>query len=71
MTRKDGKQLNEDCARAKMATNQDGDRVFRFELDAEVKGRDGKIHKGTAIVDLTESEVPQELEAIDGERATE
>lgn len=71
MSRKDGKNLNEDWARAKMATNQDGDKVFRFELDAEVKGRDGKIHKGTAIVDLTESEVPQELEAIDGERATE
>lgn len=71
MTRKDGNQLNEDWARAKMAKNQDGDKVFRFELDAQVTGKDGKIHNGTAIVDLVESDVPQELEAIDGERDTE
>ena len=70
MTRKDGKNLNEDWARAKMATNQEGKRVFRFKLDASVKGRDGKTHMGTAIVDLTESEVPAELEGVNGKPDT-
>ena len=70
MTRKDGKNLNEDWARAKMATNQEGVRVFRFKLDATVEGRDGKTHVGTAIVDLTENEMPVELEAIDGKPVT-
>lgn len=65
MTMADGKSLNEDWARAKMAKNQDGEKVFRFELDARVTGKDGKVHQGTAIVDLIESEVPQELESTD------
>lgn len=67
MSRKDGMQLSEDWARAKMATNDKGERVFRFKLQAEVKGRDGKMHLGTATVDLTEAEVdPAELEAVNG-----
>ena len=66
MTKDQRKQLNEDWARAKMATNDKGERVFRFKLQADVKGRDGKMHIGTATVDLTESEVdPSELEAVD------
>lgn len=71
MTRKDGKNLNEDWARAKMVTNQEGKRVFRFKLDATVEGRDGKTHMGTAIVDLTENEMPVELEGADGKPITE
>lgn len=71
MTRKDGKNLNEDWARAKMVTNQEGKRVFRFKLDASVEGRDGKTHMGTAIVDLTENEMPVELEGADGKPITE
>ena len=70
MTRKDGKNLNEDWARAKMATNQEGKRVFRFKLDASVQGRDGKTHMGTAIVDLTENEMPVELEGVNGKPDT-
>lgn len=70
LSRKDGKQLNEDWARAKMATNEKGERVFRFELDATVTGKDGKVHKGTAIVDLSENDEPVELEAINGKRNT-
>lgn len=66
LTKRQGDALNEDWARARMAKNQNGERVFRFELDAQVTGRDGKIHKGTAIVDLTESDVPVELEAENG-----
>lgn len=72
MNRKDGRQLNEDWARAKMVTNQEGKRVFRFKLDASITDKDGKTHMGTAIVDLTEAEVePAELEAADGKRVTE
>lgn len=70
LTRKQGKELNEDWARAKMATNQNGERVFRFELDAQVKGKDGKVHKGTAVVDLSPHDGPVELEVQDGNRDT-
>lgn len=71
MSRKDGNELNEDWARAKMATNSEGKRVFRFKLDATVTDRNGKTHVGTAIVDLSENEMPAELEAVDGKRNTE
>ena len=61
-----GRGLNEDWSRAKMVTNQQGERVFRFKLAAPVTGPDGKTHMGTAIVDLTESDNPVELEALNG-----
>lgn len=65
MTKAQGKELNEDWAVAKVVKNQQGDKVFRFHLSAPVKGKDGKVHMGTAIVDLTESDVdPAELEAM-------
>ncbi len=67
LTKKDGKNLSEDWARAKMVTNHEGKRVFRFKLDATVKGRDGKMHVGTAVVDLTENLEPVELEAVNGQ----
>lgn len=70
-TKKHGKELNEDWARAKVVKNQEGEKVFRFHLSAPVKGRDGKVHMGTAIVDLTEQEMPaEELEAANGKRNT-
>lgn len=65
------KDLSEDWARAKMVTNIDGNRVFRFKLNTPVKGPDGRIHSGTAVVDLQETDYPIELEAIDGIRDTE
>ena len=71
LPRREGNLLNEDWARARMATNQDGDRVFRFEITAPVKGRDGKIHNATAVVDLSPHDEPVELEATDGNRDTE
>lgn len=49
-----------------MVTNKQGERVFRFHLSAPVTGKDGKVHMGTAIVDLTENTEPVELEAVDG-----
>jgi len=71
MSRKDGKELNEDWARAKMATNDKGERVFRFKLDASHTDKHGKVHIGTAIVDLSETDEPVELEAQDGKRKPE
>lgn len=71
MTKRQGKELNEDWAVAKVVKNQQGEKVFRFHLSAPVTGKDGKVHMGTAIVDLTESNEPVELEAADGKRDTE
>ena len=65
MNRTQGKELSEDWARAKMVTNKQGERVFRFHLSSPVTGPDGKVHMGTAIVDLTENNEPVELEAVD------
>lgn len=70
MTKAQGKELNEDWARAKVVKNQQGEKVFRFHLSAPVTGKDGKVHMGTAIVDLTESNEPAELEAENGKRDT-
>lgn len=70
LTRKEGKQLNEDWARAKMVTNQEGKRVFRFKLSSPVTGSDGKTHMGTAIVDLSEQDESVELEAVNGNTDT-
>ena len=71
MTKRQGKELNEDWAVAKVVKNQQGEKVFRFHLSAPVTGKDGKVRMGTAIVDLTESNEPVELEAADGKRDTE
>ncbi len=56
LTRKEGKELNDDWERASVVTNEQGERVFRFELSSPVTGPDGIVHTGTAIVDLKESE---------------
>ncbi len=71
LPRSEGKHLNEDWARAKMATNQEGERVFRFKISTPIEGRDGKTHIGTAIVDLSPTDAPAELEGLDGNRDTE
>lgn len=67
MTKAQGRQLNEDWEIAKVVRNKEGKKVFRFKLQAPVTGKDGKQHIGTAIIDLTETEVETpELEAADG-----
>lgn len=66
MTKAQGKELSEDWAVAKTVTNKQGERVFRFHLSAPVTGKDGKVHMGTAIVDMKESDDPADLEAING-----
>lgn len=57
LTRSEGKKLSEDWSRARVVTNSEGKKVFRFEIEAPVKGPDGKVHNGIATVDLQEVEV--------------
>lgn len=66
LPKSEGKLLSEDWARAKMAVNSEGKKVFRFTLNAPVVGADGKTHMGTAIVDLSETDEPVELEQVNG-----
>ncbi len=54
-----GAKLNEDWARAKMATNEKGERVFRFQIATPVIGEDGKTHMGTATIDISEVETKE------------
>ena len=71
MTKKQGKELSEDWEHAKVVKNDKGEKVFRFKISSPVQGRDGKMHMGTAIVDLQEIELPaEELEAVNGEPNT-
>lgn len=67
MTKSQGKHLSEDWARAKMAKNDKGEDVFRFELAAEVADKDGKTHHGTATIDISEVEAAE----IHGNGSTE
>lgn len=72
LTKAQGKLLSEDWERAKVVRNQEGKKVFRFKISSPVTGRDGKVHMGTAIVDLSEVETPiEELEAANGKRQPE
>lgn len=57
LSKKEGKSLNEDWERAKVVKNDKGEQVFRFKLSSPVTGPDGKVHMGTAVVDLVETEV--------------
>lgn len=66
LPKSDGDLLNEDWARAKLVKNSEGKKVFRFTLSAPVIGKDGKTHIGTAIVDLSETDEPVELEQVNG-----
>lgn len=67
VTKQSAKQLSEDWAKARMATNREGKKVFRFELSAPVKAKDGKRVMGTAVVDVSET---GEQEVVDVESST-
>lgn len=66
LPKSEGAKLNEDWARAKMATNEKGERVFRFKLASQVRGSDGKLHHAEATVDLLEIDNPEAT--ADGDR---
>lgn len=65
----EGDKLSEDWARAKMATNDKGERVFRFEIATPIKDKKGKLRMGVAVVDI--SEVTTQEVAEDGNGSTE
>lgn len=56
MTKAQGKELNEDWASPKVVKNNKGETVYRFELAAPFKDRDGKQQMGIATVDIKETE---------------
>jgi len=64
-----GSKLSEDWARAKMATNEKGERVFRFQISTPVKDENGKTRMGIATVDISEVETKEV--ADDGNGSTE
>lgn len=64
-----GGKLSEDWTRAKLATNEKGERVFRFHISTPVTDNNGVVHAGVAVVDI--SEVQAQEVAKDGNRSTE
>lgn len=68
LSKSDGAKLNEDWSRAKIAVNEKGEKVFRFEIATPVLGPDGKMHQGIATVDISEVQVQ---EVKDGNKRTE
>lgn len=63
LPKSEGAKLSEDWARAKMATNEKGERVFRFQIAAPVVDKNGKTQMGVATIDLSETETPAEVAA--------
>lgn len=63
-----GAKLSEDWARAKMATNDKGEKVFRFQIATPVKDENGKTRMGIATVDISEV---SETEVEDGDQRPE
>jgi len=42
-----------------MATNDQGERVYRFHIATPVVDKNGKTHKGVAVVDISEVETKE------------
>lgn len=68
LLKSEGAKLNEDWARAKMATNEKGEKVFRFHIATPVVDNNGKTRMGVAVVDISEVET---TEVDDGDQRTE
>lgn len=56
MTKKQAEELSEDWATPKVVKNNKGETVYRFELAAEFRDRNGKLQNGIATVDIKETE---------------
>lgn len=54
LPKSEGSKLSEDWARAKMATNEKGERVFRFKISTPVQDENGRTRMGVAVVDISE-----------------
>lgn len=68
LPKSEGAKLSEDWARAKVVTNNKGERVFRFQIATPVKDENGKTRMGIATVDISEV---SETEVEDGDQRTE
>lgn len=54
LTRFEGSQLGKDWHRAKIARNEKGEKVFRFQIATQMTDENGKVQRGIATVDLQE-----------------
>lgn len=45
-----------------MATNEKGERVFRFEIATPIKDKHGKVRMGVAVVDISEVETKEVID---------
>jgi hypothetical protein len=54
LTKKQGKKLNEDWHMGKVATNDKGEQVFRFQIATQAPDKDGVMRNATAVVDIQE-----------------
>lgn len=68
LPKSEGAKLSEDWARAKVVTNEKGERVFRFKIATPVKDKNGKTRMGVAVVDISEVAT---TEVEDGDQRTE
>lgn len=54
LTREQGAKLNEDWQRGKPTRNDQGKKVFRFQIATTVTDMNGKEQSGVAVVDIQE-----------------
>lgn len=54
LTKNEGAKLNEDWHRGKVAKNEKGEKVFRFQIATQAEDPNGVMRNATAIVDIQE-----------------
>lgn len=54
LPKNEGNKLNEDWHRGKLAKNEKGEKVFRFQIATNVIDKNGKPQSGVAVVDIQE-----------------
>ena len=54
LTRLEGSKLGKGWNRGKLARNEKGEKVFRFQIATELRDKNGKLQRGVATVDLQE-----------------
>ncbi len=54
LTKNEGAKLSEDWHRGKVAKNEKGEKVFRFQIATTVTDANGKPQSGVAVVDIQE-----------------
>lgn len=54
LTKNEGAKLNEDWHRVKLAKNEKGEKVFRFQIATQAPDKNGVLRNATAVVDIQE-----------------